>query len=244
MKQRITIASVWFDRHDKIDRYKKYSKVWNHSARKVFKNINIICKSVPHPDYTSSCPVFYRGERKIGPSKTLSWLKKIDEWDSLMQELPHKPVLFCDIDIAFFGNPFPELSDYNFDVGICGHNTGAVYFSGSQKSRKFMTRWWLATHHLFNNPEIYVEYDKKYKGLDQASLGYLLETGEHDADVIQLPRRFHSVWNNYEDPCYVMHYHSALRSAVFNDKDISILPDGVKKYFYAWHKFYNEAINE
>ena len=158
-----------------------------------------------------------------------------------MQKLPMAPALFCDIDIAFFGNPFPELSDFYFDVGICGHNSGAVYFNGTKKAKEFMTRWWVATHHLFDNPELYKQYDKKYKGLDQASLGYLLESGHYDAEVIQLPRRFHSIWNDYEDPCYLMHYHSALRSTVFNDKDISILPEGVRKYFHAWHKFYEEA---
>jgi len=235
------IASIWFDRHSKIDRYEQYAKVWNHSAHKVFNNAKIICQAMDPPDYKVKCPVFKRGVRKIGPSKTLSWLKKIDQWENLMQELPLAPALFCDIDVAFFGNPFPEVMDFDFDIGICGHNTGAVYFKGTKKSKEFMHSWWEATHYLFNHKELYQEYDIKYKGLDQASLGYLLETGEHNADVVQLPRRFHSIWNDFEEPCYLMHYHSALRSAVFNDREIDCLPENVRKYFYAWHDLYKEA---
>lgn len=241
MNKKPLIATAWFDRHAGIDRYSQYAKVWNYSASKVFKKSNIICKALDPPDYKQKCPVFYRGDRKIGPSKTLSWLRKIDTWQEMMETLPIGPKLFCDIDVAFFGNPFPELLDFDYDIGVCGHNSGAVYFSGSKASREFMTRWWVATHRLFDDRELYKEYDKKYKGLDQASLGYLLETGEHGADVIQLPRRFHSIWNDYEDPCYIMHYHSALRSAVFQDKDLDILPEGVRKYFHAWQKFHEEA---
>lgn len=230
------VAAVWFDRHDNIDRYERYATVWQKSAQHIFNNdVKILIKRIPPPDFNAECPVFYRGTRKIGPSKTLSWLKKIEEWHTIINAYPDEPVLLCDIDIAFFANPFTELLDgFDFDIGICGHNTGAVYFRGNSRSKHFMHRWWMATSEMVSDKSLYQKYDKKYKGLDQSSIGYVMEEGLSNANIIQLPRRFHSIWNDYEEPCYVMHYHSALRSVVFGDKNISILPDPIKKYAFKW----------
>jgi hypothetical protein len=245
-KHKATIACTWFDRHENISRYAQYSKVWNKSALNVFGatgEYKIINKQQSPPDFTVDCPVFHRGDRKIGPSKTLSWLKKIETWyDILVNQVEHgKPVLLCDVDVMFFKNPFPELEKFRFDVGYCKHNTGAVYFSGSEASRDFMYHWLYATKLLFNNKKLYQKYDKKYKGLDQASFGYVLENIDTSATVIELPRRFHSTVSEYELPCYIMHYHSALKSCVFGDKDPVILPRPIIKYYKAWQECYRDS---
>ena len=236
------VFSIWFDRHEDISRYKEYSKVWKVSAEKHLKDVEHHCMAVDPPNFDDPCPVFHRGDRKIGPSKTLSWLKKIDMWEKLIDKHPDRPILMCDTDIAFFGNPFDELlaGEFDFDVALCGNNTGAVYFSGSKKSREFMRQWWFTTHYLFDRPKLYQKLDKKYKGLDQSSMGYMLEQDSHNADVLQLPRRFHSIWNDYEHPCYLMHYHSALKSAVFNEKKTPLL-GAVQYYKDAWLAYRSEV---
>lgn len=237
------VATTWFDRHEKIDRYFQYANVWRKSAHSVFgESVKIIEVPTDPPDFSQPCPVFRRGERKIGKSKTLSWLEKIKQWNSVIGQLPlGAPIIMTDIDVMFFSNPFEDLKLFDFDIGICGNNTGAVYFSGSEKSHRFMRQWFVATSRLFNNKDLYKRYDKKYKGLDQASMGYLLESGEHDATVIQLPRRFHSTVEFYELPCHIMHYHSKLRAVVFGDKSPKILPDRIVSYADAW-KMLNAAI--
>jgi len=232
------IATTWFDRHGGITRYSQYSKVWRKSAKAVFgDSVELIEEAADPPDFSQPCPVFYRGSRKIGKSKTLSWLKKIHTWEKIITCLPlGVPILMIDIDTMFFSDPFDDLKQFDFDVGICGNNTGAIYFSGSQESHKFMHRWRVVTEWLFNNKKLYQHYDKKYKGLDQASMGYLLESGEYPGRVLHLPRRFHSTVEHYELPCHIMHYHSRLRAVVFGDKPISILPPEIVPYAEAWRE--------
>lgn len=236
MGNKPVVATVWFDRHSGIDRYEQYARVWDRSARQVFgDSAQIMNIGVDPPDFTREAPVFHRGARKIGKSKTLSWLEKIRQWAMIIGSIPEgRPILMSDIDVMFFSDPFSDLSAYNYDVGICGNNTGLVYFSGSAESHRFMVRWLEATEYLFANKELYKQYDKKYKGLDQGSMGYLLESGEHNANVVQLPRRFHSTVEHYSLPCHVMHYHSRLRAVIFGDKPNSILPLEIVPYADAW----------
>jgi hypothetical protein len=240
-KNKPTIAAIWFGTGDRGNKYADLASVWEYSAKKVIGDTaEIICLHKPTPDFTQECAVFYRGERKIGPSKTISWMEKINSWLEIIKNTDG-PVLLCDIDIAFYKNPFPDVLEFDFDIGICGNNTGAIYFSGTKRSRKFMKRWHEDTVTLFGDAELYQEYDKKFKGLDQASMGYLLETGRHDANVVQLPRRFHSTCHDFELPAYIMHYHSAMRSVVFGESQYKILDKKIHKYARDWKKMLKEC---
>lgn len=229
------VATAWFDRHQRITRYARYAAVWERTAQRVFgRSADIIKRDLQPPDFKQPCQVFHRGNRKIGPSKTLSWLQKIREWADIVELTPTgRPLLMTDIDVMFFSNPFDDLPS-GFDVGICGNNTGAVYFSGSLRSHTFMAHWLMATEMMIENVALYQDYDRRYKGLDQASMGYLLEMGGPGANVVQLPRRFHSTCEDYEMPCHVMHYHSKLRAVVFGDRPASIVPEEIRPYAAAW----------
>lgn len=240
---RVTIGTAWFGKGTRHKVYDNLSKVWRLSAHKVFgSEYNIIHREHEPSDFEQPCPVFMRGNRKIGKSKSLAWREKIRNWYDIVSHAGG-PVLMTDIDVAFFDNPFPAVWEESggFDVGLCGESTGAVYFSGSDKSRDFMRRWLEATEWLFNNEKEYKELDKRYKGLDQASMGLLLEDGTHGADVMQLPYKYHSTCHQFELPCYVMHYHSKMRSAAFGRRPISELAPELQPYAESWVQMLKEA---
>jgi len=248
MKQdKPTVACVWFGGPRRYERYKKLALVWEHSARKVFGDgANIICCEMEMPDLKQPCPVFARGNRKIGPSKTLAWREKIRGWNRIVAETPiGQPVLMTDVDVAFYRNPFPDVLINTFDIGFCAKSTGAVYFSGTYESRLLMESWRDLTEELFENETLYQLLDKKHKGLDQASFAILTEENVPSwLRIAHLPLRFHSTVHKYELPAYLMHYHSKMRATVMGDHPISILPPELRRYNKAWLRMLREATNE
>jgi hypothetical protein len=148
-----------------------------------------------------------------------------------------------DIDVAFFKNPFPDVwrESIGFDIGLCNGSTGAVYFSGSDESKHFMLRWYEMNEHLLDSEDIYREYDRKYKGLDQASFGYLLECGSHRANVVRLPVKYHSTCHDFDVPCYLMHYHSRMRNVVSHGGKLDILDPEIRSYAIAWKRLLEES---
>ncbi len=230
-----TVAAIWFDRHAGIDRYRKLAAVWQLTARRTFNSeTQVICVASDPPDFTAPCSVISRNGRRIGPSKTLSWLKKLRFWHDVVMAADG-PTLVCDIDMMFFGDPFPELSKITYDVALCQSNTGAVYFSGSDKSRWFMENWLKVAERMVVDAELYRKWDAKYKGLDQAAMGLMRETiiGT-EANVVKIPRKFHAVWKSlrFTDEPYLIHYHSQLRAAIFRpDHEV---PEYIKPARDAW----------
>jgi len=241
------IGSMWTStgpgaRHEK---YLTLSKVWNFSARKIFKRTaTIICHDAPPFNMKTPCPSFGRGDRRIGPSKTLAWREKIRHWAEIVRNAPiGTPILMTDIDLAFFGNPFPELfsDDFeSFDVGLCNRCTGAVYFSGSPASHSFMDWWLLQTEELFRNPELYEVLDKRYLGLDQCSFHLTEAIQSHGAKIIELPNRFHSTFQHHELPAYVFHFHGKMRGMVLGTVPIEDIPVPLQIYCLKWQKMYRK----
>ncbi len=230
-----TVAAIWFDRRAGIDRYRKLAAVWQLSAQRTFNSSTlVICEASDPPDFTVPCSVIDRSGRKIGPSKTLSWLKKLRFWHDIVMN-SEGPTLVCDIDMMFFGDPFPELSLITYDVALCQSNTGAVYFSGSDKSKLFMENWLKVAERMVDDAALYHHWDAKYKGLDQAAMGLMRETMiGTDATVVRIPRKFHAVWKSlrFTKNPYMIHYHSRLRAAIFRPE--YEVPDYVEPARYAW----------
>ena len=235
------IGSMWTSsgkgpRHEK---YRELAQVWKWSARRTFhKNGTIICDEAPPINMKTPCPSFGRGDRRVGPSKTLAWREKIRHWAEIVRYAPIGiPVLMSDIDMGFFGNPFPEIlsNDFeSFDVGYCSQCTGAVYFSGSPESHSFMDWWFLYTEELFRDPELYEVLDKEYLGLDQCSFQLAARFGAHGAKIITLPNRFHSTIRNHELPAYLFHFHGKMRGQVFGTVSMDDIPRPLRKYCRGW----------
>lgn len=238
------VATFWFNGRSAL--YSRYARVWEATAPRWFDDYK--CTELPLPDFNRSAPDFLRdnkGKRHITAAANLSWEAKIEAWHDEVQAAT-EPILLTDIDVAFFGDPWREANDYNFDVAWCGdgtpddtRNTGAVYFRPSKKARGFMTAWRDAVHLLMSDEELYRKLDHIYYGLDQSALGYLMETGIGRANTIVLPRRFHSTWKDleYVKTPYVVHYHGRFRRVIAGEQTRESLPKYALPYFDAWTEF-------
>jgi hypothetical protein len=237
---------MWTGTPNREWKYAELAKVWEYSAHKVFgDSAEIVCRNAGRLDMSDKVPIFSRGDRRIGPSKTLAWREKIRRWDEIVQSVPvGRPILLTDIDVAFYNNPFPNvLSECggDWDVGFCAQSTGAVYFSGSKESHDFMSLWLGETEKLSKNAKRYEELDKKHKGLDQASIQIAIARNSN-ATIEQLPLKYHSTIHNYDElPAYLMHYHSLMRGVIFGLRDIKDLPSPMRKYAKAWLRMQKRA---
>lgn len=241
-KREYVVASAWFCRPSKKrDKYQRMADVWQRSAEAVFDDsVKIIRRDAEPPNFDDPCPVFNRGNRLIGPGKTLAWRDKIRHWNDILQNTPVGiPILMTDIDVCFFSNPLGEVFELmkssGADIGMCAQSTGAVYFSGSAQSHEFMEDWMRATEYLVAHEEVYKIMDKKYKGLDQASIQ--LSKDMDDTSILSLPLKYHSTCHNYELPCHIMHYHSLMRAVSFRERDLTELRPELREYALAWRKY-------
>lgn len=245
------IGAVWTStgKGERHERYEALAQVWKFSAGRIFrKSGKIICHDAPPYNPKTPCPSFGRGDRRVGPSKTLAWRVKLRHWAEIVREAPiGTPVLMTDIDIAFFSDPFPDLFSgavESFDVGFCNQCTGAVYFSGSEASHSFMSWWLLMTEELFRKPELYQVLDKKYLGLDQCSFQLAAAFGSHGAKIIDLPNRFHSTIKHHELPAHVFHFHGKMRGGAVGTTLIGDLPQPLQKYCVTWRKMHKKVLGK
>ena len=93
----------------------------------------------------------------------------------------------CDM---FFTDNIEGAFEYDFDVGytkrnyknshITGMNKplngGVFFFRPTEQAKSFVENWYKVCESMTVNDEFYQEWFKKYAGLNQTALGYLLDT--------------------------------------------------------------------
>jgi len=230
------MVSLSPDNVKRASRFRRMADVWERSAHDVFVGrATVICDRTPELDLTQPCPTFMRGKREIGPEKTLAWREKIRHWAAIAQKAPAgAPIVLCDIDMIWLGDPFPDLAELApFDVAICRQCTGAVYLSGSAESHAFMEAWLEGTERLFENEKLYRTLDKKFLGLDQCSF-QLTRRANINAKIASLPARFHSTAQWHDHPCYLFHIHGRPRGGALGYGKMAGIPPDLRRYCLAW----------
>jgi hypothetical protein len=98
-------------------------------------------------------------------------------------------------------------------------NAGVVFLRVSDKTRAFMESWRQVNFRFLCNASEHEPWRKRYAGINQAALGFLLEQGQHGCDVRELPC---SEWNCCEWGLYdaavtrIVHVKSGLRGVTFD----------------------------
>jgi len=156
---------------------------------------------------------------------------KLEHWCSAVQLAPDGArVLLVDADTFVTGNLDP-LWDLDFDFAYTARdatrfplNGGVVALRSSKASRSFMRLWLERDREFMRNDAAHRPWRKLYGGMNQASLGSLLETGSALTSWLNVAALPCLEWN-CEDTCWdrfdpavtkIVHVKSALRMAVFN----------------------------
>ena len=214
MKSRL--FAVWFWSPTQSDQYEKLAAVLRHTASKF------------NPDWTIDV-------RKIQPSSRRSASGaqshadnnyKLEAWAREVREAPDgERLLIVDADTFVVGE-LDSLWDHPFDVAYTYRenaerfplNGGVIAVRVGYESRRFFDAWVAQDAAFFNDAALHEPYQRKYGGMNQASLGYLIDRG--DFNLAALPC---GVWNcedtnwaTFGEHTRIVHVKSALRLAVFS----------------------------
>lgn len=111
---------------------------------------------------------------------------KLASWTDAVDRLPDGTrALLLDADL-YVRAPLAQLWEQDFDVAITVRpdtarypfNCGVVALRVSDKTREFMTLWHAWCEDLWRKAQLRMKWGAKYGGINQASLGALIESGE------------------------------------------------------------------
>ena len=173
---------------------------------------------------------------------------KLAEWERVVREAPDgERLLLVDAD-TFVTGALDSLWDLDFSVAYTYRrsverfplNGGVVAVRVGAEARRFFAAWLAKDEALFYDEAAHEPLRRKYGGMNQSSLGALLDAGEFA--LLPIPCE---VWN-CEDTSWsvfdpertkLVHVKSALRLAVF---DIAI-NDAVRRLAKLWKKYAKDA---
>ena len=159
---------------------------------------------------------------------------KLDWWRRRIIDAPDGArVLLIDGD-TFITRALDDAWSLDFDVaitmrhrhltkppGISGgipFNAGVIFLRVTDRTRAFMESWWRANLRFLGSQAEHEPWRKRYAGINQAALGYLLEQAQHGCEVRELPC---VEWNCCEWALYdpevtrIVHVKSGLRRVTF-----------------------------
>jgi hypothetical protein len=156
---------------------------------------------------------------------------KLTEWRRIVAEAPDGArILLVDAD-TFVTAPLDPLWDRAFDVAYTARasspfplNAGVVAIRVGPESRRFMAAWLARDAAFLADTELRRPWRKRYGGMNQASLGALLESGQSETLGVSIAALPCAEWNCEDtswatfDPTVtrIVHVKSGLRMAVFN----------------------------
>jgi hypothetical protein len=187
------VVSVVLQGKDKAD-YHKMANAFAQSLHEnspITKNMLYISNQVPPPGEDHKGRWMYTNTVKLG-----IWLK-------VQRENPSQDMVLADADMLCLDRVEKIFEQYEFDVAICNrtdddpkapkYNAGIVFLRGDTYNRNamdFMREWFNINDRMYNDPLMHKPYRRKYCGMNQASLGYLMERKEElvpHVNVIEIP---------------------------------------------------------
>jgi len=227
----VKIISVQFD-YPGSSRYDKLSRVLEYSIKKN-------CPGAEFKLIRIAAPTSWR-TKKCFASNTV----KLQRWVEEM-EATDDDIIFLDCDMIVLRD-LHDAFKMDFDVALTVNGTGSIPYNGgavfchnTQAARDFIRLWNKCNIELYNDMRKHLKWRTKYAGMNQAALGYMLETNAakpHDMlsdtrkikaseSIVNIKRLPCSIWNvckndwrTMNDKMYILHVKSALRTAVLDPR--------------------------
>lgn len=211
------LFSVWF--HGASDQYERLSRVLALTARRHCPTWDIDVRQIPEHTLRSAS-----GNASDGDNH---W--KLQHWAAAVRDAPDgAQILLLDAD-TFVTAPLDPLWDHAFDVAYTARdasryplNAGVIAVRVSPAARAFMHLWLAQDAALMRNRDAHRAWRQKYGGMNQASLGAVMEEAVPLMDGFRL-RALPCVHWNAEDTAWarfgpetrIVHVKSALRMTAF-----------------------------
>jgi len=193
----MNIYSVIFDMGEPDNHHHLLPALKNSIAYHM-PDANFVFEEFPYPELR------YEGESKNDLPLVLNHVK-LEKWRDFVLEA-YGPTLLLDSDILV-RDDISDIFDNEFDIGITEHdglvnylpfNAGVVFVQDTDRAKEFMNRWYDSDCVMFHEDyDLHKQYKKTYAGMNQASLGYTLETYPDIANITYFPC---SLYNAYRGP--------------------------------------------
>jgi hypothetical protein len=241
------IITVQFDFEGTMD-YTRLLRVFEKSVARYMPNAKFISHRIPAPEV----PV------NVSHTHFTSNTVKLEIWKEEMDRAD-EPIVFADCDMlatgdlsTIFGHKVSETILYkpwgDFDVALTDRygqkypiNGGMVYANPTDKAREFFALWAQANRRLYEDPQEHKIWREKYAGMNQASLGLVLEKYKFDAKVVKVPC---STWNacdadwiNFDTNVKVCHIKGRMRRAVLSQMQIADMQPHLRKIADIWRTY-------
>lgn len=216
--------------------YDDFWKVFNYSAKKHMPDAEIIClREVPEVDKS-------RGNTYAAMSARLYM------WADAVKNVSGN-IILADVDIVFTGNMFSVFNEYKFDLAYTKRNSkwkpingGIIFLRDNAKS--FIDLWARVNNKMYKNKELHNKWRKKYKGMNQPALGYLIEhPKKHGMNLLSLPCLKYNAcdqeWAHITPETKAIHLKRALRKF----KEGAKIPRGAEKAITIWKQYAKEVDN-
>lgn len=250
----MTVISTYFDFDDDNGAFSRLARVFEYSVRTNMPQSTLILHRQPSPPIGD-----VQKNRIANHRKLLWWVEQALEQTSPFILIDTDTVVLRDLTEVFARKDAPT------DIAVCAHktrimnisdvegklrhkllfspfNAGVVFCNPTPATHTLLKAWVAADEKLLTDPELHQKYIPTYNGMNQASLGYLIEhPNEFDLDnegpdLSFLPAELFNVssiveWAQFDpDSAYVLHIKGALRKAVFG-ATITNVPVEVKEGF-------------
>lgn len=222
------IFTVMFD----VDKTKTWTRLLDVFKKSVSKNMPgafVEVVKIPAP------------KRVLGRSACMTYnTVKLDIWNKHMQEIEENTI-FIDADMMCL-QPVGNLFKQKFDVALTFTNSGnpplnagVVIAKPTDQARGFFERWSRVNRRMYSQPSFHSQYVGKYLGMNQAALGYMIDSGECE-DILRLDtRKWNSVdtdWQHVDEETVFVHIKGALRNSVMQNVEPYGELAGLMKQWY------------
>lgn len=180
--------------------------------------------------------------KEVGKKKSFYWNhEKLKHWvDAVDQD-----TILIDADMlcmADISNGFNQVDNLGFTIrpGKFKYNGGVVFVKYTPESRKFLKKWLEIDHKMLNDWNLHRPWHEKYAGLNQSSMGYLVESGYRNL-VAELPCSTYNLCDGWHDwqKARMIHVKGDLRLRVLNGKgNYGAVVDEIAP---VWDKYYEMA---
>jgi hypothetical protein len=232
----IKILGCVFD-YNQGDRYQRLADVWEYSIHKAMPKANVTLVKMPTPKDVKRNSGFTSNHEKFKYWK--AFIDSCDDGDH---------VVLMDVD-TYMRQSIADAFDHDFDIGLTKrtamafpYNGGVVFVKVNDRSRRFIEFWSEIDYKMYHDKALHDPYRQKYRGQNQAALGYCLEHNDTGAVVAEFRCSVYNAcnddWLKFCDVTRVVHVKSNLRRACLGETGI---PSKLKPIVVEWRKLEKEC---
>lgn len=216
--------------------YEVLLNVFRESCRRTMPNAKFVEVMIPAPTIPEG-----------GNISFLSNTVKLREWRKQIDQATEN-VILADCDMLALKSA-EEVFDLDFDIAYTertktGHlplNGGIIFVKPTEMAREFFAAFEYWNQAMYEDAKFHEKWREKYRGMNQAAFGYLLETNVHGAKVIGVPcQKYNAVnndWHNIDGETCFVHFKSELRKMILARQR----PNGrYEKAMIEWYKIASE----